>query len=251
MKRCRLCTVLLTIAAAGAAAHGQTSSLGLDRASRPQLAEGVRTPEPPELSEPPSMTSPEARLSPAIAASLMAVSSPEPRAYAKHDLVTIIIRESVENDSTAKLETEKDAQVKGKIDAFPKLQLSDLLEFQLGQSEMTRGIPEVSINLSNKYEGEGENARSDSFTARVQAEIIDIKPNGNLVLEARRFIKTDNETLTMTLTGTCRSDDVLVDNTVLSTVVADLRLVKEHTGELRKATRKGLITRFFETLFNF
>mgnify|MGYP001429971911 FL=1 len=257
--------LMLVFAVSSASAMGQTSSLVLDDAARPQLdrvPDAPQTtqsslpqsrPQPQPVTPPPARPSEQpTRLSPAIAqSSVTAVTKPEPRQFAKHDLVTIIIRESVTNDSSAKIKTEKDSQIEGKIEAFPKLQLSDLLQFQLGQSKMSRGIPEVSIEMNNEFEGEGENKRVDSFTARVQAEIIDIKPNGNLVLEARRYIQTDNETLTMTLTGTCRAEDIQADNTVLSTVVADLRLIKEHTGELRRATKKGLLTKFFETIFNF
>ncbi len=245
----RWVSVLVGVVLASSA-MGQTSSLVLEDASRPQLDALPNTPRP--VTPPPAPQREETRLAPAIAeTSIIAVAKPEPRTFAKHDLVTIIIRESVTNDSKASIETEKESKIDGKINAFPKLQLSDLLEFQLGQSNMSRGIPEVSIELNNEFEGEGKNSRADSFTARVQAEIVDVKPNGNVVLEARRFIKTDNETLTMTLTGTCRSEDILADNTVLSTVVADLRLIKEHTGELRRATKKGLITKFFEAIFNF
>jgi hypothetical protein len=101
------------------------------------------------------------------------------------------------------------------------------------------------------FEGEGEYRRTDTFSGRIQSRVIDVKPNGTLVLEARKYIQNDDETLEMVLTGLCRAEDVTAANTILSTQLYDLRLVKEHTGELRRSTRKGILTRVFETIFNF
>ena len=62
---------------------------------------------------------------------------------------------------------------------------------------------------------------------------------------------SDQETLELVLTGTCRKEDVRSDNTVLSTQLYDLHLVKKHTGDVRRATRKGLLGRILETIFSF
>ncbi len=230
-----LAAVVLTVCATITTA--QTSSLYLEQVD----------PLPPVTA-----SSPHNSLSPGISqVSLAAVRLPEPRRFAINDLITVIVRESIENDSQAELETEKGMGVNGTISAFPKLNLSDLLNFQLTPSSMDDGTPRVNITLENDFEGDGDFSRRDTFTTRVTARVIDIKPNGTIVLEARKYIRNDDEVVAMTLTGTCRHEDVTADNTVLSTQMFDLRLVKEHEGELRKATKKGLITKFFEGLFNF
>lgn len=184
-------------------------------------------------------------------ASLTAVRVPPPRQFAVHDLVTIVIRESVEADARASIETEKETELSGRIAAFPNLKVSDVLDFRLSPSEMVGGEPAVDINHENEFSGDGDYSRRDSFTARITARIIDIKPNGTLVLEARKFIKNEDETMSILLTGTCRKDDIQTDNTILSTQIYDLRLVKQHTGELRQATKKGFFTKLFEGFFNF
>lgn len=192
------------------------------------------------------------RLSPHIAkTSISAVHLPEPRQFAIHDLVTIIVRESIQNRSDAELESEKDTSVNGSISAFPNLRLRDLLNLQLGQSSLDDGTPQVDLSLGKDFEGEGDYQRNDTFTTRLTARIIDIKPNETLVLEARKFIRSDDESVDVVLSGTCRKDDITIDNTILSTQIYDLRLVKEHQGELRNATKKGLLTKFFDALFNF
>jgi len=192
------------------------------------------------------------QLSPAIASvSYSAVRVPEPRQFARHDLITIIIRESTESDIDANLTTEKEANYEGEISDFPNLKLKDLLSLQLTPSSMDDGNPQLGIDFANEFEGDGEYSRSESVTGRITAQIIDIKPNGNLVLEATKQVRTDDETLDLVLTGACRPEDISIDNTVLSTQMHNLRLDKQHEGELRKSTRKGLLTKLFDALFNF
>ncbi len=222
----------------GGGLFGQSSSLfvgGNPPQRRPAMVNGVQD-----------------NLSPYISqTSISAVRLPEPRQFAMHDLVTIIVRESVEAGSESTLDTQKDTTLNGTISAFPSIRLKDLANFQLQPSSMDDGNPQVNLNMSKEFQGEGEYERKDSFTTRITARIIDIKPNGSLVLEARKFIQSEDETVNVVLTGTCRTEDITVDNTILSTQVYDLRLVKDHKGELRGATKKGLITKFFEFLFNF
>ena len=194
----------------------------------------------------------EHELSPAIRrASFAAVKVPEPRQFAKHDLITIIVRESTETNFEATLETEKDSSLEGEISSFPDLQLRDLLNAQLNPSDQDEGSPSVGVEFNNAFEGDGEYTRSESVTGRITAQVIDVKPNGMLVLEARKHIQTDQETLDLVISGMCRPEDVTVDNTVLSTQLYDLRLDKQHEGELHKSTKKGLLTKLFEALFNF
>jgi len=191
-------------------------------------------------------------LSPTIARySLMAVRLPEPRRFAVHDLITIIIRESTDVDSSAEKELEKEFDLNGAITDFPAFQLPDLLKLQLRPSSARENPPTVGLEFDKEFEGEGDYKRKDSFTGRLTARILDVKPNGSLVLEARKYIQNDDEMLMMTLTGTCRKDDITGDNTVLSTQLFDLRLVKTHKGDLRETTKKGLIPRIFDAIFNF
>jgi flagellar L-ring protein precursor FlgH len=122
---------------------------------------------------------------------------------------------------------------------------------QIKGSSTIANPPTVDLNYSNEFSGDGKYDRRDTFTARIQARIIDIKPNGNLVLEARKMVQSDKESMEIVMTGTARPDDVTTANTLLSTQLYDLNLVKKHTGELRQATKKGPLTKLFEILFPF
>ncbi len=225
--------------AASDATFAQTSSLYLQE------------PPPPPAGSPVRIGVPDQRSDELVRTSLASVLQPEPRQFALHDLITIIVRESVESDSESNLDTEKKLSTKAKINRFPDLQLKDLLQFRVRPGDTEGDRPELDLSYNGKFEGDGDYNRKDSFVARITARVIDIRPNGTLVLEARKFIQSDDESLSMLLTGTCRKEDVAADNTVLSTQLYDLRVVKEHTGELRRATKKGWLTKLVDTVFNF
>lgn len=182
--------------------------------------------------------------------SLFAIAPPEPRTFQVHDLVQIVVRETSKASSKQKLDAEKDYNINAAIKAWPDIRLSDLADLQMFAGR-TADLPKVDVGASKEFGGEGKYERSDDFTARITAEVVEILPNGNLVLEASTFIKTDQEEATLKVTGICRPEDVTNANTVLSNQIHDLRLVKEHKGELKKSSEKGIIAKVLDAIFAF
>ncbi|BAM04818.1 flagellar basal body L-ring protein FlgH [Phycisphaera mikurensis] len=183
-------------------------------------------------------------------ASWFAVTRPAPRTYGLHDLVTIVIREDLSTDFTSELEVEKASEWDGGVKQFPHFDLGDLLKLRINESAIT---PEIALDLEaeRSFEGEGNYKRRDSMSARLTARVIDVKPNGTLVLEARKHLASDDEEVTLVATGTCRVDDITLDNTIFSTQLYDLHLTKQHHGELRRGTKKGPLTKLIDALFPF
>lgn len=184
-------------------------------------------------------------------ASLAAVSVPEPRTYQVHDLVTIIVRESTTAAIDSSMSTEKNAEWGGEIAEFPRLNVADLLQMQLRPNNFADGRPKLDVGYDSAFDGEGDYSHATEMTARLAARIVDIKPNGLMVLEARKFVENDDETMTLVVTGTCSVDNVQIDNSVLSSDLFDLHISKQQTGELRKSSKKGLLTKVMDFIFNF
>ena len=177
--------------------------------------------------------------------SYFSVPEPEPRVIKKHDQVTIIIREESEFSSEGTTETKKDAAIDARITEFLKL---DLKEFQLKGGGISEVPPSIVAEGSREFTGEGTVDREDSFTARITARVIDVKPNGTLVLEGRKQITMDEEYQRFLVTGIARAEDVSADNTVLSTQLADFNLRKTHKGNVRNATKKGFIPKLLDVI---
>lgn len=174
---------------------------------------------------------------------------PAAREFMVNDLVTIIVRESFESEIESEKTTEKTAELSGGITQFPRLTLTDLLNLQIPQG--TAGEALVDVEFEREHEGEGEYERTESMTGRVRARIIDIKPNGVLVLEARRTVINDGEQSVLVATGNCMPEDITADNVVLSTQLENLFIDKQHSGDLREAGEKGWLTRLFDAVFDF
>jgi flagellar L-ring protein precursor FlgH len=97
----------------------------------------------------------------------------------------------------------------------------------------------VKFGFDNNLEHEGKQERRDDLTLRIAAEVIDVKPNGQLILEAKKKIQNDEELQDITLTGACRGEDVTADNTVLSTQLLNLNINVQNKGAVRDASSRG------------
>ncbi|MCH8164710.1 MAG: flagellar basal body L-ring protein FlgH [Planctomycetes bacterium] len=182
--------------------------------------------------------------------SMFAVASPESREFQKHDLIQIVVRETSRVDTRHQLDAEKEYQIDGSIPRWPALSLRDLLDLRIDPGRTT-GRPELELEFNKGFSGNGRYRRQDDLTARLTAEVIEVLPNGSLVLEARSHIKTDEEESTITVTGICRPEDVTAANTILSNQIHDLKIEKMHEGELKKANEKGIIAKVLDTIFAF
>jgi flagellar L-ring protein precursor FlgH len=181
--------------------------------------------------------------------SLTVVETPKPKTFAVHDLVTIVISENSKQTSKQTLDTKKDTTLQGNVNKFPDISKF----FTDGLIQNTQSSPVVGVDMTSKtnVKGDGKYTRDDSFTDRITAEVIDVKPNGRLVLEARRTVQKDEEIQTLVLSGDCRREDVTNANTVLSTQLLGLTLVVHNEGNVKDAADKGWITNVLEAVFNF
>lgn len=180
--------------------------------------------------------------------SMLVIVPPPPREIQRHDLVTIIVNQTSQATREQTLETAKDYDANFRLAQF--LQLNRLLEARLDPGDLETDDL-LDIAASNEFTGEGTYERKDRLTTRVQAEVIDVKPNGNLVLEARTRMQTDEEVQEFVLSGVCRTDDVTAQNTVQSTQLHNLSIAVRNEGEVRKSAKKGLIPRALEAIFAF
>ena len=175
--------------------------------------------------------------------SLFAVQTKSPNHFRVHDVISVIVREQKRYKGKSKLETEREFNFESKIDAFVQM-----LNGHLAPATFTDGKPNIGLEMKSELEGEGRSERRDDLTFRMVVEVIDIKPNGLLVLAGKKRITVDREVQMMTFTGMCRSRDVSADNSILSTQVFDQVIDIQHSGALRDAAKRGWLTRLVDWL---
>jgi flagellar L-ring protein precursor FlgH len=184
--------------------------------------------------------------------SYTALPDPEPKTIRKHDLITIVIHEESAFTSKETAALKREADFDAQLDAWARLNISRLT-LAAGKTGGAGGgaVPEVKMTGTRNYSGDGSVDRSDTLTARITGEVVDVKPNGTLVIQARKQIRTDEEEQQFVLSGTCRAEDVAADNTVLSTQIFDLQLQKNHKGTVREATRRTWLQKLLDVVSPF
>lgn len=193
---------------------------------------------------------PVAAAEPAASGSVWA-SAPNPLAdkvFRQHDLITIVISE--QSITNTKTETTLDR----KLDPL-QLEIAKAFTIKPTMGGLTyepltalSKKPEIDISAERKHEGSGEIKHKDTFQARITAEVLEVLPNGQLVLEARKRVKIAEETSTLVLTGRIRPEDVRSDNTVESERVADPHIQYNPEGAVADANKRSWLTRVLDFL---
>jgi len=174
--------------------------------------------------------------------SVFAVPPPEPKMIKKNDFITIIIREESEVSSKGTSDLKRQSDIDASVESFARINFAN---FAL-QESINGAAPGVKASASRNFKGEATVDRTDSVIMRVTARVADVKPNGTLVLEARKKIKNDEEEQTLLCSGMCRVEDLTPDNTVLSTQLYDLEFSKMNKGQVRTSTKTGLVHKLLD-----
>lgn len=154
------------------------------------------------------------------------------RQFKVGDLITIIIVEQAAASQNAESSNGKNGEIK----AGPGTGVLD-------------SIPGLGMDWDSSYKGKGTTTRGGSLTAKLTVSVIDILPEGILMVEGRQVIKVNKEDQLLTIRGKIRPDDVNGENFVYSTYVADAVIEYQGKGTLGETQSPGILTRFFHWLF--
>ena len=174
---------------------------------------------------------------PSLAISLW-VSSPvgmfaDQKARGVGDLVTVLIVEETQSSQKASTEFQKDLKHSNKAGTGPFLHMVPEIGFTSGQSSQATGSTTLSNNLVAK------------ITATVKA----VQPNGDMRIEGKREVTTNNEKQIVTLTATVRPQDIGPGNTVASTFLADVQIQYSGKGQIANRQKEGIISRLLRWIF--
>jgi len=147
------------------------------------------------------------------------------------DILTIQVNENSTLASSVKMSTSKSANIKNN---FTQLLFKDVLARKDGTTPSTD-----LTTANNTHEGSGTLGNSHSITAEISVQVVDVLPNGNLVLEGVRVITYSGETYYMLTQGICRPADVSTSNTISSSQIADARIEIVAEGSLSQAEKEG------------
>lgn len=165
----------------------------------------------------------------------------EQRELQINDIVTVLV------DYRSSMLSEGDAKSKRTVSL--NAVLSDWLKFDgkdIFPAPQDRGDPRIKGQLDSQFKAESDMTTKDSLTFRIAAAVVDIRPNGNLVIEARREIQINEEVWMQSLTGVVRRQSIGADRTVRSDEVAELRIEKREKGFVKDSYSRGWFTRWYD-----
>jgi flagellar L-ring protein precursor FlgH len=107
-------------------------------------------------------------------------------------------------------------------------------------------IPTLDLASSGEWNAGGRTANKLTVSNRTAVTVVDVLPNGNLVVEGAKIIRTGVEDQYAYMRGVVRPVDIEADNTILSTKIADAQVEFIPAGELTEAQKKGWLLRAWE-----
>jgi flagellar L-ring protein precursor FlgH len=164
------------------------------------------------------------------------------RAQKIGDILTVVVQEMASAQSSRRTKTDKSASTKAAIDQF--------LYSPEGSDFLTKNgiMPSLDMSGSTDFSGGGQITNSQSIAGRAAVTVIDLLPNGNLVIEGSRLVSFSGEKQYAVLRGVVRPQDIQNGNTVLSSSIADARVEFISQGAITVTQKKGWWTRFYDAI---
>ena len=149
------------------------------------------------------------------------------------DVLTIVINEKTQAGKQASSNASKDNSVDSSISAFAGLSLGKLQKLGINAEAASQYADKSAVNSSN------------NFTGNVTVTVIEVLPNGNLIVSGEKQIALDKGTEYIRLSGVVQPDTIQAGNTVSSAKVADARLEYRTSAKFDSAEVMGWLGRFF------
>lgn len=169
--------------------------------------------------------------------------APERRPVQLHDIVTVLIDEKSVVISEGEMDRKKKSHGTLTLKDWVLLKGGDLIP-----SPQSNGDPTISGEVDNKLRAEASLETRESLKFRIACHVVDIRPNGNLILEGYDTIHINEEVWDYSFTGEIRPKDILPNNTVLSESVVNKRIFKREAGHVRDGYRRGWLQKCFDML---
>jgi flagellar L-ring protein FlgH len=103
----------------------------------------------------------------------------------------------------------------------------------------------VTGDSSNTFSGEGEAAAKNVFTGTITVTVIDVLPNGNLLVSGEKQVAIGHGQEYIRLSGVVNPSFITATNTIASSRVADARIEYKESGYISEAQIMGWLARFF------
>ena len=160
------------------------------------------------------------------------------KARRANDIVTIQINETDSATNSANTSTQKNTNATMAAPGAFGLERSSQLDFTK--------LLDLSTGLT--FGGQGATSRSGQLQARLSARVVEVLPNGDLVIEGTKDVTINREHQSMNIRGVIRPVDINPNNVVLSTSIAHMEVKFDGKGIVSNSSNPGFLTWLFNKL---
>jgi flagellar L-ring protein precursor FlgH len=161
------------------------------------------------------------------------------RAHAVGDTLTVKINEMIHARKNAATTTDRTGSAKAAI-----------TEITTPSGWTTQGGA-IAGESKGSFEGKGDSAADNVVTGTITVTVIEVLPNGNLVVAGEKQLGINQGSEFIRLSGVVNPAFIFVGNVVSSTQVADMRLEYRGTGYIDEAQTMGWAQRILQVIFPF
>ena len=172
-----------------------------------------------------------------------------------NDLVTINIIESLSGSGTADTSTSRnssgDYQLTNLFGMETDFGIQNLAFLNKAFGDSSEFDPSVQGSAKSDFKGKGDTNREGELIATITAKVVEVMPNGNLVLEARKELTINEERQILVLRGMVRPDDIAMNNMVMSNKIADAEVFYVGDGVIQDKQKPGWLVRGLDKVWPF
>ena len=179
---------------------------------------------------------------PQAPASWYEVPPPPAKEVKINDIITIRVDTGARLSETAQMQRRRTSQYDARLNDWIVLEGLRAIK----PAPQSNGDERIQGNLNQLNRVTGQLDTAESLKFEIGATVAAVLPNGNIVLEAHRVIRNNNEQWMHSLSGVCRREDVGPNNVILSKDIANLQIEKRELGQIRDAYKRGWLTRWWD-----
>jgi flagellar L-ring protein precursor FlgH len=157
------------------------------------------------------------------------------------DQITIQIVEKVTASQVSKSTSNRTSTGSTSISAMPLVAPQDLATLKAG----------IGTNTAQDFSGKGGTESANTFYGTITATVVEVLPNGHLVVAGDKQIGVNQNVDVMRFSGTIDPHLIQPGNLINSTQVANARMESKGRGAQAEAQTVGLLTRFFFSFLPF
>ncbi len=158
------------------------------------------------------------------------------RARLVGDTITVQIIERVSASSNSTSTVEKKGELSGSITALPMLSANSFARAGVGGSS------------ANTFSGKGGTQNSNNFSGTITATVVDVLPNGHLIVAGEKQIGVNDNVDVLRFSGQIDPRVIQPGNQVASAQIANVRVEQKGRGGQADAQQIGWLSRFFLNL---